>query len=76
MEKSAVGQRRLVIRAASQSLENLTWRHGIKIIPTERCSVEKCTTAVAEVVGYTSLLPAARMNSAIVIFIGQCGENE
>ncbi|KAK3541224.1 hypothetical protein QTP86_016804 [Hemibagrus guttatus] len=55
--------------AASQSLENVTRRHGIKIIPPESCSVEECTIAVAEVIGYTSISSAARMNSAIVTFL-------
>lgn len=55
--------------AASQSLDDLTRKHGIKIITAERCSVEDCTIAVAEVVGYSSILSAARMNSAVVIFL-------
>lgn len=69
MIENAVDQRKLVDMAASQSLDNLTRRHGIKVIPAERCSVEDCTIAIAEVVGYSSILSAARINSAIVIFV-------
>lgn len=69
--ESAVDQRELVgmAAAASQSLDHLMRRHGIKIIPAERCSIEECTIAVAEIVGYASILSAARMNSAIVFFL-------
>ncbi len=51
------------------SLEQLTRRHGIKVVPAERCSVEECSLAVAKVVGHKSVLSAARMNSAIVLFL-------
>ncbi len=51
------------------SLEQLTRRHGIKVVPAERCSVEECSLAVAKAVGHKSVLSAARMNSAIVLFL-------
>jgi len=57
-----------IVEQVEQSLDDLTRKHGIKVIPAERCSVENCTIAVAEVVGYSSILSAARMNSAVVIF--------
>ncbi|KAL0151043.1 hypothetical protein M9458_053556, partial [Cirrhinus mrigala] len=67
----ADGQRLLSGMAASGgvSLEQLTRRHGIKVVPAERCSVEECSLAVAKVVGHKSVLSAAKMNSAIVLFL-------
>lgn len=61
----------LIAMAASQhaSLESLTRRHGVKVMPAERCSVEDCVIAVAAVVGYDCIMSASRMNSAIVMFL-------
>jgi len=57
--------------AASESIQfdKLTRRNGIKITPAERCSIEDCSIAVAQVVGYKSILSASRMNSAFVFFL-------
>lgn len=49
--------------------ERLSRRHGIKIVPEMACSVEECSLAVGETVGYESILSASRMNSAVVIFL-------
>ena len=38
------------------------------------CSVEQCAAAVAQVVGHRNVVSAARMNSAVVIFIELFGE--
>ncbi|ROL49802.1 hypothetical protein DPX16_13467 [Anabarilius grahami] len=53
----------------SVAIDQLTRRHGIKVVPAERCSVEECILAVAQVVGHKSILSASRMNSAIVLFL-------
>lgn len=47
--RSVVGQCAQIAMAASQhaSLESLTRRHGVKVVPAERCSVEDCVIAVA-----------------------------
>lgn len=50
-------------------LANLTRQHGFKIIPTCRCSVEECSLSVGEILGHSSIKSAARMNSAVVIFV-------
>ncbi|KAI4899184.1 hypothetical protein NFI96_019398, partial [Prochilodus magdalenae] len=49
--------------------EQLSRRHGVKIAPGVKCSVEECSLAVGEVVGYGSILSASRMNSAVVLFL-------
>jgi len=69
--RSVVGQFALIAMAASPhvSLESLTRRHGVKVVPAERCSVEDCVLAVAAVVGHECILSASRMNSAIVMFL-------
>lgn len=51
------------------AFERLSRRHGIKIVPEMNCSVEECSLAVGEAVGYESILSASRMNSAVVIFL-------
>lgn len=51
------------------SLHKLTRRHAIKLSPPDGCSVEECSLAVGEVVGYESIKSASRMNSAVVIFL-------
>ncbi len=69
--RSVVGQCVLIAMAAPQraSLESLTRRHGIRVMPAERCSVEDCVLAVAAVIGHDCILSASRMNSAIVMFL-------
>ncbi len=54
------------------SLEQLTRRHGIKVVPAERCSVEECSLAVAKVVGHKSVLSAARMKQCNCSFFRRC----
>lgn len=53
----------------SVMLDQLTRWHDIKVVPAERCSVEECILAVAQVVGHKSILSASRMHSAIVLFL-------
>lgn len=50
-------------------LFKLTRRHAIKLSPPAGCSVEDCSLAVGEEVGYGSIKSASRMNSAVVIFL-------
>lgn len=51
-------------------LTKLTRQHGLKIIPNDpTMTVEECSLAVGEVVGCCSIKSAARMNSAVVIFV-------
>lgn len=47
--------------------ESLTRRHGVKI--NSSASVHDCSLAVGEVVGHDKILSAARMNSAVVLFL-------
>ncbi len=51
----------------SEVLESLTRRHGVKV--ASAVSIAECCLAAGEVVGFNSVLSAARMNSAIVIFL-------
>lgn len=53
--------------SGKEKFESLTRRHGIKI--TSRASVEDCSLAVGEAIGYDNIVSAARMNSAIVLFL-------
>ncbi len=54
----------------SVTLDQLTRWHGIKVVPTERCSVENCSLQdCRKVVGHRSVLSASRMNSTIVLFL-------
>lgn len=57
--------------AASErlSFEQLSRRHGIKLAPVMRCSVEDCCSAVGKLIGYDSIMSASRMNSAFVLFL-------
>ena len=55
--------------SVGSGLEKLTRRHAIKMVPTISCSVEECSLAVGELVGYASVRSASRMNSAVVIFL-------
>ena len=48
---------------------DLSRMHGFKISPSFPCSVEDCGLAVGEVVGYSSIVSAARMNGAVVVFV-------
>lgn len=50
-------------------LSKLSRKHGFKIAPGFPCSVEECSLAVGELVGYSSIKSAARMNGAVVIFV-------
>lgn len=50
-------------------LNKLTCRHTIKLSPAVGCSVEDCSLAVGEIVGYDSVKSASRMNSTVVIFL-------
>ena len=54
---------------ASMEFVKLTRRHGVKIASKFKFSVEECSLAVGKVVGNSSVKSAARMNSAIVIFV-------
>ena len=49
---------------------SLTRKHGVKISASFPCSVEECSLAAGKVVGYESVKSAARMNSAVIIFVG------
>ena len=49
----------------------LTRKHGIKVGAGFPCSVEDIGLAVGEVVGHGSVKSAARMNSAVVLFLDQ-----
>ncbi len=64
-------QRVLIEMAApgSVTLDQLTLRHGIKVVIAERCSVEDCSLAVAQVVGLEVFCQQSRMNSTIVLFL-------
>ncbi|XP_028312833.1 uncharacterized protein LOC114469487 [Gouania willdenowi] len=54
---------------SSPGLERLTRRHGVKLCTGPGVSVEECSLAVGEVVGFGSVKSASRMNSAVVIFV-------
>ena len=47
----------------------LTRKHGVKIAAGFPCTVEEIGLAVGEKVGHSSVKSAARMNSAVVIFL-------
>ena len=47
----------------------LTRKHGVKICAAFPCSVEQCALAVGQAIGHSHVKSAARMNSAVVIFI-------
>lgn len=53
--------------AGSEVFESLTRRHGVKV--ASAVSIADCCLAAGEVVGFDSVLSAARMNSAIVMFL-------
>ena len=55
--------------SGGSGLEKLTRRHAIKLAPAVRCSVEECSLAVGEVVGYGSIKSASRMNNSVVVFL-------
>lgn len=43
----------------------------IKLSPPEGTSIEDCSLAVGEVVGYESVKSASRMNNAVIIFLDE-----
>ncbi|KAJ3582452.1 hypothetical protein NHX12_000597, partial [Muraenolepis orangiensis] len=49
--------------------EKLSRRHAVRLSPTAQVSVEECSLAVGENVGYRSVKFAARMNRAVVVFL-------
>ncbi|KAJ3585810.1 hypothetical protein NHX12_012219, partial [Muraenolepis orangiensis] len=49
--------------------EKLSRRHAVKLSPAAQVSVEECSLAVGEKVGYKSVKFAARMNRAVVVFL-------
>ncbi|KAJ3582423.1 hypothetical protein NHX12_000629, partial [Muraenolepis orangiensis] len=49
--------------------EKLSRRHAVKLSPDAQVSVEECSLAVGEKVGYKSVKFAARMNRAVVVFL-------
>ena len=53
------------------TFDHLTRKHGIKVNAGFPCSVEDIGLAVGEQVGHGSVRSAARMNSAVVIFLNQ-----
>lgn len=53
------------------SFQKLTRRHAIKLSPPAGVSVEDCSLAVGEFVGYESIKSASRMNGAVVIFLDE-----
>ncbi|KAF0039018.1 hypothetical protein F2P81_009502 [Scophthalmus maximus] len=56
---------------ASGDFKTLTRKHGVRITATFPCSVEDISLAVGERVGHSSVKSAARMNSAVVLFLDQ-----
>ncbi|KAJ3581830.1 hypothetical protein NHX12_016183 [Muraenolepis orangiensis] len=49
--------------------EKLSRRHALRLSPAAQVSVEECSLAVGEKVGYRSIKIAARMNRAVVVFL-------
>lgn len=47
----------------------LTRKHGIKVRAGSPCSVEEVALAVGRTIGHVSVKSAARMNSAVVLFL-------
>ena len=54
---------------ASGNFKSLTRKHGVKICVRFPCSVESIGLAVGEKVGHSGVVSAARMNSAVVVFL-------
>ena len=54
---------------ASGNFKSLTRKHGVKICVSFPCSVESIGLAVGEKVGHSGVVSAARMNSAVVVFL-------
>lgn len=50
-------------------LERLTLRHAMKLVPVVPCSTEEVVLVLGQVVGYSSIKLASRMNETIVIFL-------
>lgn len=59
----------LLVSMVGSGLEQLTCWHAVKLSPAVSCSVEECSLAVGELVGYGSMKSASRMNNAVVIFL-------
>ena len=55
--------------ASSSVFSGLTRKHGIKVGAGSPCSVEEVALAVGEIIGHGSVKSAARMNSAVVLFL-------
>ena len=49
--------------------ENLTRRHGVKVVSD--ATVEVCSLAIGEIVGYDDIKSASRMNNGIVLFLSR-----
>lgn len=56
-------------RRVTLSFAELSGKHGLKISAGLPCSVEECSLAVGQVVAYSSIKSATRMNGAAVIFV-------
>ena len=54
---------------SSSVFSALTRKHGIKTGAGSPCSVEEVALAVGEIIGHGSVKSAARMNSAVVLFL-------
>ncbi|KAL7856500.1 hypothetical protein SRHO_G00153990 [Serrasalmus rhombeus] len=65
------GEVRVRVGAGRVSFEKLSRCHGIKIAPEVNCSVEDCSLAVGEIVGYNSVVSACRMSGAVVVFLDE-----
>ena len=61
---------------ASGNFKSLIRKHGVKICVSFPCSVESIGLAVGEKVGHSGVVSAARMNSAVVVFLDRGGEGE
>ena len=59
----------VVAAMATGNFKSLTTKHGVRICVSFPCSVESIGLAVGEKVGHSSVVLAARMNSAVVVFL-------
>lgn len=59
----------LTLGVSVAGLEKLTRRHGVRLCPAVNCSVESCSLAVGEMVGYDSVKSASKMNNGVVLFL-------
>lgn len=51
------------------ALEQLSWRHAIKVAAGVNVSAEECRFAVGEVVGHERTLSASRINNYTALFL-------